>query len=58
MTNASEKTNAAVYSVWCDGAELNDYYLTKRQAESLAFAYERRGYKNPVIRKEKGLANE
>lgn len=48
----SESTEMAVYSVWCGGSEVNDYYLTKKQAERLAFEYERDGYDDVVIRKE------
>ena len=51
---AYERRGAAVYSVWCGGAEVNDYYLTKEQAENLAFEYEIDGYDDVKIRKEKG----
>lgn len=49
-----KRSGAAIYSVWCGGSEVNDYYLTKEQAESLAFEYEIDGYENVTIRKEKG----
>lgn len=49
-----ERSDAAAYSVWCGSSEVNDYYLTKEQAESLAFEYEIEGYENVTIRKEKG----
>jgi len=49
-----ERSGEAAYSVWCGGSEVNDYYLTKEQAESLAFEYEIDGYEDVTIRKEKG----
>ena len=44
------------YSVWLDGAEINDYYLTLDEANDLAdFWRENLGYNNVVIRQEVGL---
>ena len=37
------------FVVWVDGVEVNDYYLTKKQAEDLAFEYEEDGYDDVVI---------
>ena len=48
-----ERSGEAMYSVWCGGSEVNDYYLTKEQAENLAFEYEIDGYENVTITKEK-----
>lgn len=48
-----ERSGEAMCSVWCGGSEVNDYYLTKEQAENLAFEYEIDGYENVTITKEK-----
>ena len=40
-----------IYSVWVDGSEVNDYYLSKKDAKELKEVYALKGYK-PVIRKE------
>lgn len=37
------------YSVWVGGSEVNDYYLTKEQAEYLAEEYKEDGYDDVVI---------
>jgi len=37
------------YVVWVGGVEVNDYYLTKEQAEKLAKAYKDKGYDDVVI---------
>lgn len=33
-----------VYSVWVGGGEINDYYLTKEQAEKIAEKWRSMGY--------------
>ena len=42
---ADEKKN---WTVWVDGTEVNDYYLTKEQAEILAAEWADDGYE-PII---------
>ncbi len=37
------------YTVWVGGTEVNDYYLTKQQAENLAFEYEQQGYDDVIV---------
>ena len=37
------------FSVWVGGTEVNDYLLTKEQAEDLAFEYEEDGYDDVAI---------
>ena len=37
------------FVVWVGGVEVNDNYLTKKQAEDLAFEYEEDGYDDVVI---------
>jgi len=37
------------YTVWVGGVEVNDYLLTKEQAENLAFEYEQDGYDDVAI---------
>lgn len=37
------------YSVWVGGCEVNDYYLTKEDAEFLAKGYEEDGYDDVAI---------
>tara|TARA_R110000751_G_scaffold272041_1_gene372191 strand:+ start:324 stop:461 length:138 start_codon:yes stop_codon:yes gene_type:complete len=44
--------NKKHYSVWVDGSEVNDYYLTKKEAQFLADEWKKDNYK-PIIRKEK-----
>lgn len=39
------------YTVWVGGVEVNDYYLTKEEAENLAFEYEDDGYDDVIIEK-------
>lgn len=39
-----QTTDTARYSVWVGGVEVNDYYLTKEQAEELAELYKADGY--------------
>lgn len=36
------------YTVWVGGTEVNDYYLNKEQAKSLAEIYKNNGY-NVII---------
>lgn len=37
------------WSVWVGGIEVNDYYLTKDEAENLAEEYRQDGYDDVVI---------
>ena len=37
------------YSVWVGGVEVNAYYLTKEQAESVSQGYQDEGYDDVVI---------
>jgi hypothetical protein len=37
------------YTVWVGGTEVNDNYLTKQQAENLAFEYEQQGYDDVIV---------
>jgi hypothetical protein len=39
------------YTVWVGGAEVNDCYLTKEEANHLAFKYEDDGYDDVIIEK-------
>lgn len=39
------------YTVWVGGTEVNNYYLTKKEAENLAFEYEDDGYDDIIIEK-------
>jgi len=39
------------YVVWVGGSEVNDYYLTKADAERLADEYRGDGYDDVVIEK-------
>lgn len=41
-----------MFSVWVGGIEVNDNYLTKKEAEVLAKAYRNEGYDDVKIRKE------
>ena len=47
------KETPKVYSVWVDGAEINDYYLTEQEATELKNHYIKDGYSNATIRKER-----
>lgn len=40
------------YSVWVGGIEVNDFYLSKKDAEKLKKEYEQDGYDDVVIRRE------
>ena len=42
-------TNKMKYTVWVGGTEVNDFYLTKEQAEDLAFEYKQDGYDDVCI---------
>jgi hypothetical protein len=37
------------FTVWVGGVEVNDYYLTKKEAEWLAEEYREDGYDDVVI---------
>jgi prophage maintenance system killer protein len=37
------------YTVWVGSTEVNDNYLTKQQAENLAFEYEQQGYDDVIV---------
>ena len=37
------------FTVWVGGAEVNDDLLTKKDAQELAFEYEKEGYDDVVI---------
>jgi len=37
------------YTVWVGGGEVNDYYLTKNEAEALAEQYRNDGYDDVEI---------
>lgn len=39
----------AIYSVWVGGGEINDTYLTFKQAEELAKVWKNKGYDDVVI---------
>ena len=47
----SKKNSNRCYSVWVGGIEVNDYYLTKSDAERLAEVYKADGYDDVVIDK-------
>ena len=49
---AAMTTKQVVWSVWVDGAEVNDHYLTRREAQDLADEFMGEGFKDVVIRKE------
>ena len=40
------------YSVWVGGVEVNDYYLSKKDADNLAKEYKDDGYDDVVVRRE------
>lgn len=42
------------YSIWVGGCEVNDYYLTKEDAEILAAEYEADGYDDVYIEEVEG----
>jgi hypothetical protein len=42
-----------MFSVWVDGAEVNDYYLTRKEANNLGNYCLKLGYENVTVRKEK-----
>lgn len=44
-----QKENKKTYSVWIGGVEINDYYLTKEEAENIAKIYDEEGYWDIVI---------
>jgi hypothetical protein len=37
------------FTVWAGAVEVNDYYLTKEEADDLAFEYEEDGYDDVFI---------
>lgn len=39
------------YTVWVGGVEVNDYHLTKEEAENLAFEYRDGEYDDVIIEK-------
>jgi hypothetical protein len=39
------------YTVWVGGVEVNDYYLTKEEANNLALEYKNNGYDDVIIEK-------
>jgi hypothetical protein len=39
----------SVYNVWVGGGEVNNYYLSKNDAERIANAWETLGYEDVVI---------
>lgn len=39
----------ATYSVWVGGGEINDYYLTKEEAERVAEIWRSKGYDEVAI---------
>jgi hypothetical protein len=40
---------AKKFTVWVGGVEVNDYYLTKKEAEKLAEEYRHDGYDDVVV---------
>lgn len=42
-----------MYSVWVGGVEVNDYLLSKEEAEELAESYRLDGYSDIVIERSK-----
>jgi hypothetical protein len=40
---------AEKFTVWVGGVEVNDYYLTKKEAENLAEEYRNDGYDDVLI---------
>jgi hypothetical protein len=49
----TRQKRAKMFSVWVDGAEINDYYLTRKEANNLGNYYLKLGYENVAVRKEK-----
>lgn len=49
--NINELKNSLMkkFNVWVGGTEVNDYLLTREEAEILAFEYEDNGYDDVVI---------
>ena len=49
--NINELKNSLMkkFSVWVGGTEVNDYLLTREEAENLAFEYEDEGYDDVII---------
>ena len=41
--------NGKLYTVWVGGVEVNDYYLPKDKAESLAEEYRAEGYDDVIV---------
>ena len=41
--------NTTLYSVWVGGIEVNDYLLTRAQAQELANHYRKQGYTDVAI---------
>ena len=39
------------YTVWVGGVEVNDHYLTKEEANNLAFEYKDDGHDDVIIEK-------
>jgi hypothetical protein len=39
------------YSIWIGGIEVNDYYLTKKEAKKLFKIYQEKGYTDIIIEK-------
>jgi hypothetical protein len=37
------------YSVWVGGIEVNDYYLSKTQADEIALQYRQQGYDDVAV---------
>lgn len=42
------------YTVWVGGGEVNDYYLTRHEAQSLAVYWQEQGYDDVYIWKVEG----
>ena len=40
-----------IYTVWAGGIEVNQYYITKSEAEKLAAIYKAEGYSDVYIEK-------
>ena len=49
--NINELKNSLMkkFNVWVGGTEVNDYLLTREEAEILAFEYEDNGYNDVII---------
>jgi len=46
---APSSSSKPVYTVWVDGTEVNDYYMTKEYAESTAETFITDGYDDVII---------